>query len=208
MLASAGDLAGAPLQATLELPDSVRLAVQHNLRVLSPACQDLLTLASLLGREFRVEALTRASKVDPEEVLTLLDEAKAARIVETRADGPGRRRFVHALFGETLAGALGAATRSRLHRRTAEALASDPRAGEHAAEIAHHWMQAGPVGDPDEAVAWACRAGGAGAASPRARGGGAALPAGTRGARLGVASERRAAGRGAARPRGGVQARG
>jgi tetratricopeptide (TPR) repeat protein len=141
----------------LAMPDTVRLTIARNLQARSPECRELLTLASLFGREFRTGALGRASGLDPAHLLRLLDEAEAARLVERTSD-PERRRFAHALFGETLAEALGAAPRAALHRRAAEALASDPRALEHAAEVAHHWFEAGPAGDPDQAVAWASRA--------------------------------------------------
>lgn len=158
MLASAGGLAAVRGGGPIDMPDTVRLAIGRNLSALSKECRELLTLASLLGREFWVGALARASGCDPNRVLDLLDEAEAARIAVPLRGEPAHWRFAHALFGETLAEDLSSAARAALHRQAAEALATDERASDHAAEIAHHWMQAGPAGDPDQAVAWACRA--------------------------------------------------
>jgi tetratricopeptide (TPR) repeat protein len=45
-----------------------------------------------------------------------------------------------------------------MHASAAAALAGDPRAAQHATEIAHHWFEAGPAGAPEEAVTWLCRA--------------------------------------------------
>ena len=63
-----------------------------------------------------------------------------------------------ALFGEALADVPGEAERLALHRRAALALAADARADELVPEIAHHWLAAGPGGEPAQAVSWARRA--------------------------------------------------
>jgi hypothetical protein len=157
MLAAHGGLAAAGAEQ-LAIPDTVRLAIGVRLRALSAGCQDLLTLAALFGREFRVDALARASGCEGSRVLALLDEAERARVLEPSSDRPAQRRFAHALLGETLAGELGAAERAETHRRLAEALIAGPYAEEHAAEIAHHWLEAGLAGDPEQAVTWSCRA--------------------------------------------------
>ena len=143
----------------LPVPDTVRATIARRLGQRSAGCREVLTLAALFGREFQVDALTRASGRDAREVLGAVDEAEAARLVTARPAVRGRYRFVHALVNETLVDALGPGRRSALHREAAAALAADPRAEELAAEIAHHYHAAGPAGDPAAAVAWAARAG-------------------------------------------------
>ena len=143
----------------LPVPDTVRATIARRLGQRSAGCREVLTLAALFGREFRVDALTRAIGRDAREVLGVVEEAEAARLVTARQAVRGRYRFVHALVNETLVDALGPARRSALHREAAAALAADPRAEELAAEIAHHYHAAGPAGDPAAAVAWAARAG-------------------------------------------------
>jgi len=151
-----GEALGRALRA--DLPESVRLAIGRRLAPISADCRELLTVAALFGREFRVQTLARASGVDAGRVLALLDEAIEARVVALAQSDPGRVVFAHALIFETLVQALGFAARAELHCRIAAALAADPRPDEHAAEIAHHWFSAGPAGNPEEAVAWASRA--------------------------------------------------
>jgi tetratricopeptide (TPR) repeat protein len=157
-LAAEGGLAAASPDRDFDVPDTVHLAIWRTLRSLSKACRDLLTLAALFGREFRVDALVQATGFDSTRVLALLDEAQAARIVDPIRDDPRSRRFAHMLLGESLVAVLGGAARAALHRRVAEALAVDPRAEERPAEVAHHWLQAGAAGDPELAVAWTLRA--------------------------------------------------
>ncbi len=159
-LADAGQLGTAEEDGrALTVPATVRVAIGRRFAVVSAACRELLTLGAVCGREFRADVLARASGGAIEAVIGTLDEATAARVVDALAGPPGRYRFAHALFGETLVGALSPARRVGLHRQAAEALAADARAGELAAEIAHHYHAAGAAGDPAQAVAWACRAG-------------------------------------------------
>jgi tetratricopeptide (TPR) repeat protein len=155
-LAGSGRLAD---PAAVEVPETVRVAIVRRLGQLSAACREALVLAALFGRDFQADALARASGLGASHLLEVLEEAASARIVGPLADDPGRWRFTHALYFETLAETLGAARRAALHRRAAEALVADPRAEELAAQIAHHWLAAGPGGDPAQTVAWARRAG-------------------------------------------------
>ena len=88
----------------------------------SPECIDVLTLASVLGREFGLDALERLSERPARELLDVLDHAVAARVV-TDVPGTTRRlRFAHALIRDTLYDSLTTARRVALHRRAAEAL--------------------------------------------------------------------------------------
>jgi tetratricopeptide (TPR) repeat protein len=155
----AGDRSG----EELGIPEGVREVVGQRLDRLSESANDLLTIAAMVGRDFTVTLLTEVSGRDPDHVLTALDEATRARIVEEI--GVDRFRFSHALVRMTLREEVGASRRLRLHRRIAEALERiDP--GNHAA-LAHHWLEAAAGGDPgraiDHAIEAATSAGSAGA---------------------------------------------
>ncbi len=143
----------------LDVPETVRTMVARRVGELSAPCRALLVHAALFGRDCQVAVLARASRLDAKGVLTLLDEAVAARMVTLVAGEPGHVRFVHALFGEVLVDELPPSRRAAFHLETAEALAGDARAEDMLAEIAHHYGQAGPAGDPMQAVACARRAG-------------------------------------------------
>jgi DNA-binding SARP family transcriptional activator len=144
----------------LSIPQGVRDVIEHRLRRLPDDCKQLLTIASVLGREFRLDALERMSNHPREQVLDLLDEAQAARVV---VDVPGGRdglRFSHALIRDSLYGDLARTERLRLHRRAVESLEALYTDREpHLAELAYHSLEAAPGGDIDKAIEYARKAG-------------------------------------------------
>lgn len=146
---------------TFTVPEGVRAVIQRRLHGLSEECQRVLVLASVLGREFDVAALTRLSELAGEELLEVLDEALSERVVTDVPGIAGRLRFAHALIRDTLYEGLPAGRRLRLHREIGDALETlyagnlEP----HLAELAHHYFAAAPAGDPDPAIDYARRAG-------------------------------------------------
>jgi predicted ATPase/DNA-binding SARP family transcriptional activator/class 3 adenylate cyclase len=162
LLASEGRLTEAPGDGwRLPIPPGVHEAIARRLRRLSKDCRRLLTLASVLGREFDLEALEKASDVSEEELLELLDEAFAARVLAEVPGGLGRMRFSHARVRDALYNDLSTARRVQLHFRIGKALedlyGADPEP--YLAELAHHFFLAGPGGDVDKAVGYTRRAG-------------------------------------------------
>ena len=140
LLGREGQLAEAPLA----IPHSVRETIGRRLRHLSDESNDLLTLASVLGREFDLHALARVSGLERGAVLELLDEATEARVVSEVPGAISRMRFAHALIRDAAYHRLTRARRIELHRRVGEALEAihaaelDP----HLAELAHHFYEA------------------------------------------------------------------
>jgi DNA-binding SARP family transcriptional activator len=162
LLASEGRLeeaASVPWRA--RIPQGMREVIARRLNHLSPPCKRLLSVASVLGREFRLDALNAVSERSSDEVLDLLDQALAARVIGDLPVGRGGLRFSHALIRDSLYGDLARKERVRLHRRAAEALEvvyghdHEP----HLAELAHHFIEAAPGGDVDKAVEYGRRAG-------------------------------------------------
>ena len=139
---------------TLGIPQGVREVIGRRLRRLSEECVVVLTLASVLGREFALDALQRLTEVPADELLDLLDEPVAARVLTSVPGARGRLRFGHALVRETLYEGLTTPRRVQLHRRAGEALealyAQDQEP--HLAELAHHFLEAAPGGDLDKAL--------------------------------------------------------
>ena len=145
----------------LRIPATIRAVIDERLRRLPERCQDLLLLASVLGREFGLDAVGRLSQLPHEELLATLDSAMVERVVGEVPGAPGKLRFGHALIRDTLYDGLTPARRLQLHCRAGEALESvyaadlDP----HLAELAHHFVAAAGAGVADKAVAYARRAG-------------------------------------------------
>lgn len=160
LLAAEGRLADADGRALsrLGIPQGVREVIGRRLRRLSEECVQILTLASVLGREFALEAIERLAGYPSKQVYELLDEAVSARVLTP--GGRGRLRFAHALIRETLYEGLTTPRRVQLHRKAADTLealyAADPEP--HVAELTYHYVEAAPGGDVDKAIAYAQRA--------------------------------------------------
>jgi DNA-binding SARP family transcriptional activator len=158
LIASAGSDEQFPDQ--LPLPEGVREAIGLRLQRQSEECRELLTLASVVGREFGLDALERASGLQEEDLLELLEEAAAARLIGDVPGAGARLRFSHILVRDTLYEGLPAPRRLRLHRAVGETLETlyrrDP--DPHLAELAHHYLQAGSLA-AEKAIEYAERAG-------------------------------------------------
>ena len=138
--------------APLAIPQSVKEVIGRRLRHLSDECNRLLGLASVLGREFDLDALAGVSELERDAILELLDEAIEARVVSEVPSLIGRLRFAHALIREAAYHGLTRSRRVRLHRQVGEALEAlyssdlDP----HLAELAHHFLEAAAAGKRPE----------------------------------------------------------
>lgn len=145
----------------LNTPPGVRQVIRRRIGELSEECNRLLVLASVLGREFSVEALERLSGEPTDTVWPLLDEAVAARAISDLPGTPGRFRFDHVLIRDAFYQELTPGRRVRLHRSAGEMLESlyGDTAHEHLSELAHHFFEAAPAGDVDRALACARAAG-------------------------------------------------
>ena len=147
--------------ADVGIPPGVRAVIGRRVERLSPQCRELLVPASVMGREFAIDALAELSDLTSEELLDVLHEAMAERVLDDVPGAPGRVRFGHALIRDTLYDELTAARRMQLHREVGEALeaaySTDPEP--HYAELAQHFVAAAPTGAADKAVDYARRAG-------------------------------------------------
>jgi DNA-binding SARP family transcriptional activator len=148
-------------EARLAVPQSLREVIARRLRHLSPECERVLSLASVIGREFNIDVLARVCGLERLTLLDLLDDPIAEQLV---ADVPGSRvrlRFGHALFREGMYDELPSSRRREHHRVVGEALESlySDTADSHLAELAHHFCEAVPAIDPGKAVDYAQRAG-------------------------------------------------
>ena len=163
LLAAEGRLADVDTRTlwTLGIPQGVREVIGRRLGRLSAECIRVLTLASVLGRDFGLDALSTLSELPGNELLDALDEAVAARVVTAAPEAHGRLRFAHALIRETLYDGLTTPRRVQLHRRAGEALEAFYGANPepHLAELAYHFFEAAPGGDVAKALGYAQRAG-------------------------------------------------
>jgi DNA-binding SARP family transcriptional activator len=137
-LASDGGDLGA-LLAEEHPPAAVHDVLTRRIAGLPEATARTLRFASVIGRWFDVPTLAEALAADEDDVLDALDPALAAGLV--REDGVDRMRFAHALVRDTVYAGLSQSRRGRMHARAAESLAGRPG---REAEVARHWLAAGP----------------------------------------------------------------
>ena len=142
----------------LPVPEGVKDVIGRRLDRLAPQTLEMLTLAAVLGSDFRLSAL-QAIVLDQrqDDLIAALEAAVAARVIVEDPDEVDRFSFTHALVRETLYERPIASRRVRLHRRVAVALdaAALPV---HPAELAHHYFQAREVGGARKAIVHSLRA--------------------------------------------------
>ena len=160
LMAAEGRLGEADGRREVTIPQGVREVIGRRLDRLSEAANEVLRIAAVCGREFRLDVLDRVCDRPLPEIEAALREAVANRLVDESAERPGRFAFYHALVRETLQAEVPAARRVRLHKRIAKALESvyEGELDDHLGELAHHFLEAGPLGDVGCAVDYATRA--------------------------------------------------
>ena len=146
--------------ADVGLPLGIRQLIARRLERLSPTTRRLLTLAAVMGREFRLATIEALVDDGEDAVLDAMDEALMAGVVAEEAGAPGRFSFTHTLIRETLYTSITAARRVRLHHRLGGALERHaPPGTAHLAELAYHFGEAAPYKDAEKAVGLAISAG-------------------------------------------------
>lgn len=145
--------------AELDIPQNLRVAVRRRVGRLPEPAQEVLRLASIVGREFDWEILKEISDLGEDALIDALEGAERAQLIEevrspAGADRPGAPRFafvfVHALVQHALQESVTGLRRQRLHGRVAAALERlyprqlddlAPRLGQHFAQ-AGEWEKA------------------------------------------------------------------
>jgi DNA-binding CsgD family transcriptional regulator len=133
-------------------PDSVREVVSQRLARLGPVTRDLLELAAVAGPEFDLELLRRAA-ADRAGWVEALEPAVRSGLIEEVPSTTLGYRFAHELVRRALYDRLSALRRAELHLQIGEALeATQQGVSGRAADLAHHFEAAAPVGGRDRAV--------------------------------------------------------
>ena len=146
--------------ADVGLPEGIRQLIGRRLERLGLTTRRLLTIAAVMGREFRLSIIEGLVDVGEDTVLDAMDEALTASIVTEEPGIPGNFSFTHTLIREALYTSITAARRVRLHHRIASALEQQSSPLEsRVAELAYHFGQASVYKSADKAVDYASRAG-------------------------------------------------
>jgi tetratricopeptide (TPR) repeat protein len=131
--------------AELEIPQGVQIAVETRLSQLPQEQQEILSMASILGREFDFETLMKALNVDEDTLIEALEAAEEAQMIE-EIDGKGEVTFsfVHALVPSAITESVRTLRRRKLHRQAAQAIEEVSPTDYEA--LAYHYGEAGQEG--------------------------------------------------------------
>ena len=138
------------------IPEGLRDVIGKRFSRLSEACNRLLAVASVIGREFPLALLQQVAQVSDEELDACLEEAQSAVVIEERSSmiGTVNYWFTHAFFRQTMYEEIIAPRRLRLHQQVARALEKHyhSRLEEHAAEPAEHFSHSSEALDLAKAI--------------------------------------------------------
>jgi DNA-binding winged helix-turn-helix (wHTH) protein len=143
------------------LSEGIKEVIGQRLSRLSESCNRVLSIASIVGREFDATVIEAAADLQDNAVLDALEQATRAQLISESQEVSGRFEFMHALIRETLYSELSSPRRARLHRRVADAIErlSQDEPNPPLAELAYHFSQAASADAADKAVDYATRAG-------------------------------------------------
>jgi tetratricopeptide (TPR) repeat protein len=142
----------------MSIPEGLRDVIGKRLSLLTPECNHLLSVASVIGREFALETLKAVAGTNEDVFANSLKEAVRLSVLEERSQrSVVRYRFTHAFFRQTLYDEIIAPQRLKLHRQVARSLETvyGKRLKEHAAELAEHFSQSTDPTDLAKAVSYA-----------------------------------------------------
>jgi len=128
--------------AEMEIPQSIKVAVQSRVSKLSETAQEILLAAAVIGREFDFELLRKVTGKQEDELIDSLEAALKAQLIEELKEAEGERfSFSHALIPTTLRESLSGMRRTRMHRKVAQMMEEVmPDAYQ---RLAYHWGESG-----------------------------------------------------------------
>jgi predicted ATPase len=87
----------------IRIPEGIHDTIRARLDHLSASCRQMLTTASIIGREFELVLLERLMEgMSKDALLEALEEALEIRVAEGLRSIPGRYQFTHILIRDTL----------------------------------------------------------------------------------------------------------
>ena len=146
---------------SLGIPQGLREAIRRRMETLPPATKEVLSIGSVIGREFDLELLARVHGSDVGPVLEALRVAESYDVVAGAPMASGHYCFSHVLVRETLYHEIPLTRRTELHHRIGEMLedlhGNDPES--YLPSLAHHFLQGTILGRrSDKAIAYCVRA--------------------------------------------------
>ena len=159
MFTTKGDIHRPDYSIGFRVPEGARGIIRSRLDGVADEVTELLSIASVIGREFELTLLQRVVGIEMEALLEILEQAVTAQVI-SETSALGRYAFTHILIRETLYEDLTAGKRMRLHCTVAEILEESYAAQVESRlpELAHHWFKAAQAGDYVKTMRYAVQA--------------------------------------------------
>ncbi len=141
--------------AEQSIPEGLRDVIGKRLSKLSQVCDQMLSIAAVIGREFQLDVLEGVVTLSDEDLARALAEARSAGIIEEETSAAQvRYRFTHALFRQALYEEMIAPRRNRLHREVARIIEQvyARHLLDHAAALAEHFSHSSDASDLAKAI--------------------------------------------------------
>jgi tetratricopeptide (TPR) repeat protein len=141
----------------IDVPENVRLIIGRRLERLDENERRVLAAAAVIGRSFSFQLLTGISRIDVDELFTVVEKAQQMGIVVASAEGPEKPfTFGHELVRQTLLAGISVPRQQQLHAWVADAIERlyPGAVNERAGEIADHLLKAGSFADSQKLVRW------------------------------------------------------
>jgi len=140
----------------MNIPEGLKDVIGRRLSNLSDECNKLLSVAAVIGRDFRTDVLQKVCGLSEDEVFNSIESAKRVGVVEehTSLGAATTYRFTHAFFKTILYEENIAPRRMRLHQQVAQVLEEvyANRLQDHAGELADHFSYSTEPSDLTKAV--------------------------------------------------------
>jgi DNA-binding winged helix-turn-helix (wHTH) protein len=135
------------------LPTAILDALKRRVEGFGTRTETVLRLSALLGQTFRLSDLRRASKLETNELLCVLEELGGRNIAHEIAGQQGVYAFAHPLIRGAVHRAISASERGELEKTLAEAIEESCSQWPETRldELAHHYFEAAKAGVADRA---------------------------------------------------------
>ncbi len=143
---------------TMGVPEGLHGVISKRLSRLSSSCNRILSIGSVIGREFHLETLKRLAQIPDSELFFGLKEAKKAMILEEhlKVGTDVSYRFSHDFYRKTIYEEMVAPERNSIHKQVAQFLEELYTANleEHAVELTEHFSHSSNPFDLSKAVTY------------------------------------------------------
>jgi predicted ATPase/KaiC/GvpD/RAD55 family RecA-like ATPase len=144
--------------SAIEFPKSVKNVIKARINRLDAECQNVLTMASFIGNDFTLEAMSALTNIEENTLLELMDKLlKTGLIKEREVHGEGICSFADILVRDVVYEEVSLLKRKKLHSVVGCALEKvyAKTLDEHSGELASHFLESG---DKDRALGYFTKA--------------------------------------------------